>query len=157
MKKLLSILGAVGLVATSSATVVACDNKDVKSIDVTIDATNIDSIEKFMQSVSAETGIDWANQKEQEWSQEKSIMDEFRTYVENKDQDGADKWYEQYEGRYHHTLDEYLENQDNPVGAVEIRSGTFYFVVAGVEEAEPHDSILKNYGSVTIVNHRSDQ
>jgi hypothetical protein len=31
MKKLLSLLGAIGLVATSSATVVSCDNGDKDS------------------------------------------------------------------------------------------------------------------------------
>jgi hypothetical protein len=44
MKKLLSLLGAIGLVATSSATVVSCDNGDKDTTnagDFTTDLTKV--------------------------------------------------------------------------------------------------------------------
>jgi ArsR family metal-binding transcriptional regulator len=72
MKKLLSLLGAIGLVATSSATVVSCDNGDSDATtyelgDITVDTVKdadkdmavISNILKAVQT-AAEANKDYA-------------------------------------------------------------------------------------------------
>jgi hypothetical protein len=61
MKKLLSLLGAIGLVATSSATVVSCDNgdKDSSTTDFKADFSTFTDIESIVKAIATNAGIEF--------------------------------------------------------------------------------------------------
>jgi hypothetical protein len=62
MKKLLSLLGAIGLVATSSATVVSCDNgdKDSSTTDFKADfSTFTDTELNCTDAIATNAGIEF--------------------------------------------------------------------------------------------------
>jgi hypothetical protein len=61
MKKLLSLLGAIGLVATSSATVVSCDNgdKDSSTTDFKADFSTFTDTESIVKAIATNAGIEF--------------------------------------------------------------------------------------------------
>jgi hypothetical protein len=61
MKKLLSLLGAIGLVATSSATVVSCDNgdKDSSTTDFKADFSTFTDLNSITDAIAKNAGIEF--------------------------------------------------------------------------------------------------